>query len=149
MCIVFVCVQFVTNFGCHYNQSGLLKIEILILLRLARFQNLGTPCLLLLIYVVYHLSQNIFRLRRTRASRANSGIQRISTTVRKDLVYKIPYRRARLAECVARAKVSCIQGRTRWWGWCIRGGSSKVKRAWNSGKAPNVVRRTCSSCIQK
>ena len=26
-----------------YNQSGLLKIEILILLRLARFQNLGTP----------------------------------------------------------------------------------------------------------
>ena len=31
-----------------------------------------------LIYVVYHLSQNIFRLRRTRASRANSGIQRIS-----------------------------------------------------------------------
>ena len=47
MCIVFVCVQFVTNFGCHYNQSGLLKIEILILLRLARFQNLGTPCLLL------------------------------------------------------------------------------------------------------
>ena len=40
-------MQFVTNFGCHYNQSGLLKIEILILLRLARFQNLGTPCLLL------------------------------------------------------------------------------------------------------
>ena len=26
-----------------YNQSGVLKIEILILLRLARFQNLGTP----------------------------------------------------------------------------------------------------------
>ena len=43
MCIVFVCMRFVKNFGCHYNQSGLLKIEILILLRLARFRNLGTP----------------------------------------------------------------------------------------------------------
>ena len=43
MFIVFVCVQFFKNFGCHYNQRGLLKIEILILLRLARFQNLGTP----------------------------------------------------------------------------------------------------------
>ena len=43
MCIVFVFMQFVKNFGCHYNQSGLLKIEILILLRLAKFQNLGTP----------------------------------------------------------------------------------------------------------
>ena len=26
MCIVFVCVPFVKSFGCHYNQSGLLKI---------------------------------------------------------------------------------------------------------------------------
>ena len=43
MCIVFVCMRYVKKFGCHYNQSGLLKIEILILLRLARFQNLGTP----------------------------------------------------------------------------------------------------------
>ena len=43
MFIVFVCVQFFKNFGCRYNQRGLLKIEILILLRLARFQNLGTP----------------------------------------------------------------------------------------------------------
>ena len=43
MCIVFVCMRFVKNVGCYYNQSGLLKIEILILLRLARFQNLGTP----------------------------------------------------------------------------------------------------------
>ena len=45
MCIVFVYVRFVKNFGCHYkyNQSGLLKVEILILLRLARFQNLGAP----------------------------------------------------------------------------------------------------------
>ena len=42
-CVVFVCMRFVKNFGCHYNQSGLLKIEILILLRLARFRNLGTP----------------------------------------------------------------------------------------------------------
>ena len=40
--IVFFYVRFVKIFGCHYNQSGLLKIEILILLRLARFQNLGT-----------------------------------------------------------------------------------------------------------
>ena len=45
MCIVFVRMRFVKKFGCHYNQSGLLKIETLILLRLARFQNLGTPCL--------------------------------------------------------------------------------------------------------
>ena len=43
MCIVFVFVRFVKIFGCHYNQSGRLKIEILIVLRLARFQNLGTP----------------------------------------------------------------------------------------------------------
>ena len=44
MFIVFVCVQFFKNVGCHYyNQRGVLKIEILILLRLARFQNLGTP----------------------------------------------------------------------------------------------------------
>ena len=43
MCIVFVCVRFVNNFVFHYNQSGLLKIEILISLRLARFQNFGTP----------------------------------------------------------------------------------------------------------
>ena len=43
MFIVFVCVQFFKIFGCHYNQRGLLKIEILILLRLARFQNSGTP----------------------------------------------------------------------------------------------------------
>ena len=46
MFIVFVCVQFFKNFGCQYNQRGLLKIEILILLRLARFQNLGTPPIL-------------------------------------------------------------------------------------------------------
>ena len=43
MCIVFVCMRFVKDFGCRYNQSGLLKIEIIILLRLARFQNLETP----------------------------------------------------------------------------------------------------------
>ena len=43
MCIVFVCMRCVKKFGCHYNQSGVLKIETLILLRLARFQNLGTP----------------------------------------------------------------------------------------------------------
>ena len=43
MCIVFVCMRYVKKFGCHYNQSGVLKIEILILLRLARFQNSGTP----------------------------------------------------------------------------------------------------------
>ena len=43
MCVVFVCVRFVRNFDCHYNQNGLLKIEIVILLRLARFKNLGTP----------------------------------------------------------------------------------------------------------
>ena len=43
MCIVFVCMRYVKKFGCHYNQSGVLKIGILILLRLARFQNLGTP----------------------------------------------------------------------------------------------------------
>ena len=43
MCIVFVCMRYVKKFGCHYNQSGVLKIKILILLRLARFQNLGTP----------------------------------------------------------------------------------------------------------
>ena len=43
MCIVFGCVQFVKFFDYHYNQSGLLKIEILILLRLARFKNLKTP----------------------------------------------------------------------------------------------------------
>ena len=43
MCIVFVCMRYVKKIGCHYNQSGVLKIEILILLRLARFQNLGTP----------------------------------------------------------------------------------------------------------
>ena len=43
MCIAFVCMRYVKKFGCHYNQSGVLKIEILILLRLARFQNLGTP----------------------------------------------------------------------------------------------------------
>ena len=43
MCIVFVCVRFVKIFGCHYNQSCLLKIEIIIFLRLARFQNLGNP----------------------------------------------------------------------------------------------------------
>ena len=43
MCIVLVCMRYVKKFGCHYNQSGVLKIEILILLRLARFQNLGTP----------------------------------------------------------------------------------------------------------
>ena len=42
MCIVFVCMRFVKNVGCYYNQKGLLKIEILILLRFARFQNLGT-----------------------------------------------------------------------------------------------------------
>ena len=42
MCIVFVCMRFVKNVGCHYNQSGLLKIEILILLRLTRFRILGT-----------------------------------------------------------------------------------------------------------
>ena len=41
--IIFVCMRYVKKFGCHYNQSGVLKIEILILLRLARFQNLGTP----------------------------------------------------------------------------------------------------------
>ena len=29
MCIFFVNVRFVKNFGCHYNQSGLLKSEIL------------------------------------------------------------------------------------------------------------------------
>ena len=34
---------YVKKIGCHYNQSGVLKIDILILLRLARFQNLGTP----------------------------------------------------------------------------------------------------------
>ena len=34
---------YATILGCHYNLSGLLKIEILILLRLARFRNLGTP----------------------------------------------------------------------------------------------------------
>ena len=56
MCIVFVCMRYVKKIGCHYNQSGVLyarnlciiqsgvlKIEILILLRLARFQNLETP----------------------------------------------------------------------------------------------------------
>ena len=43
MLIVFAYLQFVKNVGCHDNQSGLLKIEILILLRLVRFQNLGTP----------------------------------------------------------------------------------------------------------
>ena len=43
MCIVLVCMRYVKKFGCHYNQSGVLKIEIPILLRLARFQNLGTP----------------------------------------------------------------------------------------------------------
>ena len=33
-----------------------------------------------------------------------------STSAQQQIVYKIPYRRApRLAECVARAKVSCIQ----------------------------------------
>ena len=42
MCIVF-CVRFVKIFGCHFNQSGLLKIEIIILLRLARFKIFGTP----------------------------------------------------------------------------------------------------------
>ena len=36
-------MRYVKKFGCHYNQSGVLKIEILILLRLAKFQNLGTP----------------------------------------------------------------------------------------------------------
>ena len=36
-------MRFVKNVGCYYNQSGLLKIEILILLNLERFQNLGTP----------------------------------------------------------------------------------------------------------
>ena len=40
---VFVCMRYVKKIGCHYSQSGVLKIEILILLRLARFQNLGTP----------------------------------------------------------------------------------------------------------
>ena len=43
MFIVFVCMPYVKKFGCHYNQSGVLKIDILILLRLERFQNLGTP----------------------------------------------------------------------------------------------------------
>ena len=43
MCIVFACMQYVKKFGCHYDQSGVLKIEILILLRLAKFQNLGSP----------------------------------------------------------------------------------------------------------
>ena len=43
MCIVFVCMRYVKKFGCHYNQSGVLKIDILILLRLATFQSLGTP----------------------------------------------------------------------------------------------------------
>ena len=43
MCIVFVCMRYVKKFGCHFNQTGVLKIEILILLRLARFKNLGTP----------------------------------------------------------------------------------------------------------
>ena len=43
MCIVVVYVRFVKNFGCYYNQNGLLKIEILIMLRLARIQNLGAP----------------------------------------------------------------------------------------------------------
>ena len=49
MLIVFVYLQFVKNVGCpcHDNQSGLLKIEILILLR---FQNLGTPPDHLMIY---------------------------------------------------------------------------------------------------
>ena len=46
--IVFVCVRFVKIYGCQYNQSSLLKIDILILLRLTRFQNLGTPPLTLL-----------------------------------------------------------------------------------------------------
>ena len=45
---------------------------------------LGTGSGFVLIYVVYHLSQNIFRLRRTRASRANCGIQRISRFVISD-----------------------------------------------------------------
>ena len=36
-------MRYVKKFDCHYNQSGVLKIKILILLRLARFQNLGTP----------------------------------------------------------------------------------------------------------
>ena len=83
MFIVFVCMRYVKKFGCHYNQSGVLKIEILILQRLARFQNLGSPptlyniCQMLtvfikiyiefcekspkfpptLIYVVYHYSR--------------------------------------------------------------------------------------------
>ena len=37
MCIVLVCMRYVKKIGCHYNQSGVLKIEILILLILARF----------------------------------------------------------------------------------------------------------------
>ena len=39
MCEVFVDVRFFKKFGCPYNQSGLLKIEILLLLRLAKFKN--------------------------------------------------------------------------------------------------------------
>ena len=43
MSIAFVCMRYVKKIGCHYNQSGVLKIDILNLLRLARFQNLGKP----------------------------------------------------------------------------------------------------------
>ena len=46
MCIVLVCMRYVKKFGCHYNQSGVLKIELLILLRLARFKKLGAPPIL-------------------------------------------------------------------------------------------------------
>ena len=77
MFIVFVCVQFFKNFGCQYNQRGLLKIEILILLRLARFQNLGTPPIL--IYVVYHYNvyQHLLGRVHTRVSqsRPRTGAQ--------------------------------------------------------------------------
>ena len=42
ICIVFVRVRLVKIYGCDYNQNSLLKIMILILLRLARFENLET-----------------------------------------------------------------------------------------------------------
>ena len=87
MCIDFVCVRFVKNVGYHYNQSGLLKIEIVILLRVARFQYSGTP------------------------PSSSDGVNIIFFKISiKSFVYKIPYRRApRLVEYVTRAKVSCIQ----------------------------------------
>ena len=52
MCIVFVCVRFFKNVGNHFNQSGLLNNEILILLSLARLQNLGTEHHLLFVAMV-------------------------------------------------------------------------------------------------